>query len=98
MVVLNRDGVDPDVKRVGESTARTEASLLLRDAAHKAVQYVAKPKDSFDFDLNVLSAPTGALVKEAESADVLHVHWVRGLVSSSQLRQMTRASRKPLVW
>lgn len=98
MVVLNRDGSDPDVKRVGWSTARMEASLLFRDAAHKAVQYLSKPKDTFDFDLRVLSAPTGALVRESESADVLQLHWVRGLVSTSQLQRMAHASRKPIVW
>jgi glycosyltransferase involved in cell wall biosynthesis len=98
MVVLNRDGSDPDVKRVGRSTAGMEASLLFRDAAHKAVQFLKKPKDSFDFDLTAFSAPTAALIQESESADVLQLHWVRGLLSTAQLRRMAHASGKPVVW
>jgi glycosyltransferase involved in cell wall biosynthesis len=98
MVVLNRDGDDPDVKRVGQSTARMEASLLLRDAAHKAVQYLKKPNDSFDFDLNMFSAPTSALAHESQSADILHLHWVRGLLSTGQIRRMATGSAKPVVW
>lgn len=98
MVVLNRDGSDPDVKRVGQSTARMEASLLFREAAHKTVQYLKKPNDSFDFDRSVFSAPTDALVRESESADILQLHWVRGLLSTAQLSRMARGASKPIVW
>ena len=98
MVVLNRDGDDPDVKRIGQSSARLGASLLFRDAAHKAVQYLRRPKDSFDFDLSLFSAPTDALVRETESADILQLHWVRGLLSTAQLHRMAHGSAKPVVW
>lgn len=98
IAVSRKTGDDPRVRRVGEGGALMEARLLASDAAHKALQYAVHADEAFGFDFGLLGPSTAALRTAVQGADVINLHWVRGLISTGQIRALAAVSGAAVVW
>jgi glycosyltransferase involved in cell wall biosynthesis len=97
LVVLRRTGTDDSCRRVLPSNWRNEARLEIAAGLNNAIKYRYRPDEAFSFDLDMLSAPTDALVKQANGSAVINLHWTRELVTSRQALAMSRATGAPIV-
>jgi glycosyltransferase involved in cell wall biosynthesis len=97
LVVLQKRGDDPHTRRIVPSRWSTELRTEGAAALNKALLFALRPDEAFSLDLRALSAPTRALRDAARGADIVQLHWVRGLVSSVQLDALAAGGR-PIVW
>jgi len=98
MFVLNKTGYDERTERLVTSSWWSEARQQLSSAALNATLYRYRADETFSFEYGFTSASTAALLARSRDAQVVNLHWTRGLVTSGQARRIAEQNGARIVW
>lgn len=98
MVVLQKDSADENVTRIASTNqSNHDLEFALETIQDRLINHRRTPVSSTLFSIGHSFIPLDRLLPLIEDADIIHLHWVVGLLSSASLGEILRRGYK-VVW
>ena len=92
LFVLNKAGTDERTERVARSSWYSEARQQFSGALMNAILYYYRSEEGFSYEYRAASASTPALIDRAKGAQIVNLHYTRGLLTSGQAARIAKVT------